>query len=425
MPAKFVIQGGRPLEGRTSIFGSKNSALSIIAAAGLAARGESILENVPDLTDVHDLCEILRHLGSEVEFVDAGTLRVRAAELNGYKAPYEVARRLRGSTYVVGLLLARLGRAEVACPGGCPIGSRPVDFHVKALQAMGAEVVVERGCVVAQTDRLRPGRLYIDRASFGTTLNVMIAAALTPGTTVLENAALEPEVVDLANFINAMGGKVRGAGTSVIRVEGAANLQGAAHEIIPDRLEAGTFLTAAAITGGAVQVENCIPEHVRALSVKLMEAGMQVEEGDDFIRLQGGGPIRSVDIETQPHPGFPTDMQSPFLALMALGDGISVVHETVFENRFAYTGELVRMGANIKVDRNAAIVRGVERLTACPVEAGDIRGGVALVLAALAAEGVSQLTGVQFIDRGHSRLEERLAGMGADIRRVELEPAVI
>lgn len=418
--AKFVINGGRRLEGAVPVNGSKNSALPIITAAALASRGESILDNVPNYTDIHDLCQILHDLGAEVEFVGENTLRINGEGLSHHVAPYNLARRLRGSTYVVGLLLARLGRAEVACPGGCAIGSRPIDFHLKGFQALGAEVSVERGCIVGKGSALRGSYFYVDRASFGTTVNMIITASLTPGTTTLENAAMEPEIVDLANFLNAMGARVRGAGTNLIRIEGVERMQGARHEIIPDRLEAGTYLIAGAATGGDVTVQNCIPEHLRTVLVKLQESGVHIECGTDEIRVMAGGRrLRSVDIETQPHPGFPTDLQSPFVAMMCLADGVSVVNETVFENRFGYANELIRMGASIKIDHNTAIVRGVERLTGAPVEAGDIRGGVALVIAGLSAEGTTEVSNVKYVDRGYHRLEGKLSSLGADIARYE------
>lgn len=419
--AKFVIRGGRALSGRVTASGSKNSALPIIAAAALAAQGESILENVPNYTDIHDMCEILRALGAHVEFVEEGTLRIRAHDLTGHIAPYHLARKLRGSTYVMGLLLARLGKGEVACPGGCDIGARPVDFHLKGFKALGAEVQVERGSMVASGVQLRGGRFYVDRASFGTTINMMITASLAPGTTVLENAACEPEIVDLANFLNSMGARVRGAGTNTIRIEGVDRLAGARHEIIPDRLETGTYLIAAALTGGDVVVENCVPEHLRTVTVKLQEAGQEITEGDDVLRCRGRQPILAADVETQVYPGYPTDLQSPWVALMTRCQGVSVITETIFENRFGFTNELIRMGAQIKVEHNAAIVRGVERLTGAPVEARELRGGVALVLAGLAAEGTTEISGVKFVDRGYHRLEEKLGALGADIQRIHVD----
>lgn len=422
LAAKFIIQGGRKLSGKVSASGAKNSALPIIAAAALAAEGESILENVPTYTDIHDLNDILRALGADVEWVDENTLRISAAGLSNHVAPYHLARKLRGSTYVMGVLLARLRRGEVACPGGCDIGARPVDFHLKGFKALGAEVTVEHGSMVARDVELQGNRFYVDRASFGTTINMMLTAVLTPGTTLLENAACEPEIVDLASYLNSMGARVRGAGTNQIRIDGVSRLHGARHEIIPDRLETGTFLVAGAITGGDVMVEGCIPEHLRTVTAKLKEAGAEVEEGPDFLRCLMPGRIQPADVETQVYPGFPTDLQSPWVALMTLCDGVAVVNETIFENRFGFTNELIRLGANIKVDHNTAVIRGVERLTGAPVEARDIRGGVALVLAGLAAEGQTEVSGIRYVDRGYYRLEDKLASLGAEVQRLDQEP---
>lgn len=419
LAAKFVVRGGSPLSGRVAIGGAKNSALPIVAAAALAGTGESILDNVPNNSDIQHLCQILRDLGCEVKWVEETSVLIRAGNLSNHVAPYNIARKLRGSTYVMGLLLARLRKGEVACPGGCEIGARPVDFHLKGFKALGADVLVEHGAMISQQVDLHGGRFYVDRASVGTTVNMMITASLAPGTTMLENAACEPEIVDLANFINAMGGRIRGAGTNMIRIEGVNGLHGVRHEVIPDRIEAGTYMLMAASAGGDVVVENMIPEHLSTVIAKLREAGQEVEEQEDAVRVRARRPIRAVDVETQVHPGFPTDLQSPWVSLMGLSDGISVVQETIFENRFGFTNELIRMGANIKVDRNAGIVRGVERYTGAPVEAKDIRGGAALITASLAAEGETEIFGIQYIDRGYTRMEEKLADMGAKIRRVE------
>lgn len=426
MAAKFLVRGGSPLSGSVAIGGAKNSALPIVTAAALAAEGESILDNVPNNSDIQHLCQILRDLGCQVDWVEETALRIRAADLTNHVAPYNIARKLRGSTYVMGLLLARLRKGEVACPGGCEIGARPVDFHLKGFKALGADVVVEHGAMVADKVELHGGRFYVDRASVGTTVNMIITASLTPGITQLENAACEPEIVDLANMINAMGGRVRGAGTNMVRIEGVEKLHGVRHEVIPDRIEAGTYMIMAACAGGDVLVDNMIPEHLSTVIAKLREAGQEIEELEDAVRVIARRPIRSVDVETQIHPGFPTDLQSPWVALMGLSDGIAVVQETIFENRFGFTNELIRMGANIKVDRNTGIIRGVERYTGAPVEAKDIRGGAALVAASLAADGETEISGVQYLDRGYTRLAEKLAALGADIRRVdapvEMEP---
>lgn len=416
--ARLVIEGRSPLSGEVSVEGSKNSALPIIAAAALAAEGTSVLENVPRYTDILDLCQILRELGAHVEWTGETDLQITATHLSDYHAPYELAKKLRGSTYVVGLLLARLKRADVAFPGGCQIGSRPVNFHIQGFQALGATMWLEHGSIHGKVeDCLVGNRLYIERASFGTTINLMIAASLAKGTTTLENAAMEPEIVDLANFLNAMGAKVRGAGTSLIRIEGVQVLHGAHHEIIPDRLEAGTYLIAAGVAGGTVGVINVIPEHLRTVLLKLEQAGATIEEDMDRIRIHVSRRLQAVDIETLPHPGFPTDLHPQMVSLLSLANGIAVVQETVFENRFGYAHELVRLGADINLERETAIVRGVEQLTGAPVQAQDIRGGAALVLAGLGALGTTIVDGVEYIDRGYHALEYKLRSMGARIFR--------
>lgn len=416
--ARLVIEGQHSLAGEVAIEGSKNSALPIITAAALAAEGVTVLENVPRYTDILDLCEILRQLGATVKWDSATRLRIDAKGIQHYEAPYELARKLRGSTYVVGLLLARLGKANVAFPGGCQIGSRPVNFHVRGFEALGARMGLEHGSIIGEVDgRLTGTRIYIERASFGTTINLMIAGSLARGTTILENAAMEPEIVDMANFLNAMGARVRGAGTNLIRIAGVSSLKGAHHEIIPDRLEAGTYLIAAAITGGVVTVTNVIPEHLRTVLLKLEQVGAQVEEDMDWIRLSMEKRALAVDIETLPYPGFPTDLHPQMVSLLSVADGVAVVQETVFENRFGYTHDLVRLGANIKVEHETAIVRGVDALTAAPVEAQDIRGGAALVLAALGALGTTVVDRVEYIDRGYHAIEKKLAQLGAKIHR--------
>jgi len=413
---RYVVAGGHRLRGEVAIGGAKNSALAIVAAAALADRGESVLENVPKYSDIVNLCAILRELGATAEWLGPSTLRVDGRSLDGAHAPYALARKLRGSTYVVGLLLARLGEAEVALPGGCDIGSRPIDFHLKGFQALGAQAWVEHGAVHASARRLSGAKVYIDRSSFGTTVNLMIAASRARGTTLLENAAQEPEIVDLANFLTAMGVRIRGAGTKFIRIEGADALTGTRHEVIPDRLEAGTYLCAAAITGGRVTVRECIPEHLRTVLIKLEEAGCHLAEGPDWVTLAANERPVAVDVQTAPHPGFATDLQSPFVSLMSVAEGVSVVQETIFDNRFGFTNELLRLGARIKVDRDVAVIQGVERLTGAPLEAHDIRGGVALVLAGLAAEGTTEVGGADKIGRGFQHLDHKLAALGADIR---------
>lgn len=416
--AKLWIEGGLPLEGSVPINGSKNSGLAIITAAALASRGPVVLDNVAKGSDVIDLCQILEALGSHVKWLPDESLHIESSDLGGHIAPYELARKLRGSTYIVGALLARLGRADVAFPGGCQIGSRPVDFHIRGFQSLGAQVTLEHGSIRAQAPKgLLGTRIYVERASVGTTVNMMIAGSLAEGTTILENAAMEPEIVDLANFLNAMGGHVRGAGTNLVRVDGVQELHGVRHEVIPDRIEAGTYLIAGAITRGQVEVTRVIPEHLRTVLAKLEQSGAHIEEGSDSITVTADKRPLSVDLETLPHPGFPTDLHPPMVALMAVADGISVVQETVFDNRFAYTHELARMGASIKVDRDTAIVRGVDKLTGAPVEAQDLRGGIALVVAGLGADNETEVRGLQHIDRGYAGLLEKLTHLGANVRR--------
>ncbi len=416
--AQLVIEGGHALVGDVAVEGSKNSALPIIVAAALAAEGQTVLENVPRYTDILDLCQILRELGCSVQWLWDNRLAIDATQLSTHRARYDLAKKLRGSTYLVGLLLARLGQADVAFPGGCQIGSRPVNFHIQGFQALGADMRLEHGSIQGTVSgRLKGSRVYVERASFGTTLNLMIAGSLAEGTTILENAAMEPEIVDVANFLNAMGARVRGAGTNLVRLEGVKSLKGVHHEIIPDRLEAGTYLLAGAITGGVVTVSNVIPEHLRTVLLKLDQCGAHIEEDMDWIRIMGVPRVQAVDIETLPYPGFPTDLQPQMVSLLSLADGVAVVQETVFENRFGFTHDLARLGADVKVDRETAIIRGVERLTGAPVQAQDIRGGAALVLAALKAEGVSVVDSVEYIDRGYHSIEEKLGALGAKISR--------
>jgi len=413
---KLWIEGKEPLSGTVAASGSKNSGLAIITAAILASDDRVVLENVNAGSDLQDLCEIISALGADVRWLDDTTLEIFAKTLTNCSAPYDLASKLRGSTYIVGALLARTGEADVAFPGGCQIGSRPVDFHIRGFQALGANVVLEHGSIRAHAKRLIGTRIYIERASVGTTVNLMIAGCLAQGTTILENAALEPEIVDLANFLNAMGGRVRGAGTNFVRIEGVPSLHGVRHEIIPDRIEACTYLIGGAITRGEVQVTRVIPEHFRTVLLKLEQTGAEITETDDSVTLKAPRRSTSVDIETMPHPGFPTDLHPPMVALMSVADGVSVVQETVFDNRFAYTHDLARMGASIKVDRDTAIVRGVDTLMGAPVDAQDLRGGMALVLAGLAAEGTTELSGLEHVERGYVGLGDKLRALGARVR---------
>lgn len=412
--SRLIIEGGKPLKGSVEISGAKNSALAIIVAAALATEGESVLENIPHGSDVGTVCEILRDLGAEVWFDDDNKLHIRGQNLYKHQASYDLVRKMRASFYSAGLLLARLGKAEVPLPGGCAIGSRPVDFHIKGFTQMGAEVAIEHGYMKAKAKNLKGAQIYVNRASVGTTINLMIAASLAEGTTILENAAKEPEVVDVAIFLNGMGARVRGAGTEVIRIEGVDKLRGIEYSIIPDRIEAGTFLFAAAITGGDVLLESVVAEHLRVPIVKLEEAGVTITRGDNNLRVQAPNRLKPVDVETMPYPGFPTDLQQPLVAAMCLADGTSVVRETIFD-RFRYVDELRRMGADIKTDQGTAIIRGVPSLTSAPVEITDLRAGAALAIAGLAAEGRTELNGVEILERGYEFFADKLRQLGAKV----------
>ncbi|HHY94377.1 MAG TPA: UDP-N-acetylglucosamine 1-carboxyvinyltransferase [Firmicutes bacterium] len=418
MDEVLTIHGGKPLFGKVPIEGAKNSALPIMAAS-LLAGGEVELLGVPPLEDVRTMAEVLRSLGCGVENVD-GQVKVFPRALERFEAPYEHVRKMRASLLVMGSSLARVGRARMALPGGCAIGVRPIDLHLKGLCVLGAKVTARGGLIeIKAPDGLIGGRVYLDWPSVGATENIMMAACLARGYTYIENAAEEPEIVDLANFLNAMGARVQGAGTNVIRIEGVARLQGTRHTIIPDRIEAGTYLIAGAITGGEISVTNVIPEHLKAVVAKLREAGAEVEEGSHEIGLRMRGRPRATDIRTMPYPGFPTDMQSQMMALVCLADGCSVVTETVFENRFMHVEELKRMGANIKIEGRSAVVRGVKKLSGAPVKATDLRAGAGLVLAALAADGRSEVCGLAHLDRGYAHLVPKLKALGAAVERTQ------
>lgn len=416
---QIVIEGGRPLQGSVRVSGGKNSSLATITAACLA-KDVSVLENIPHCRDVFVLKEILETLGAQIE-LRAGRMTIDARPLYATSAPYDLCRQMRASFYTAGMLLGRMGRAEVPLPGGCVIGTRPVDFHLRGFSALGAEVVTEHGLVKAVATRLTGASFFVPRSSVGTTINLMLAASLADGTTVLENAAREPEIVDTAVFLSLMGARIKGAGTNVMTIEGVGELHGASYAIIPDRLEAGTYLLAAAATGGDVLVEQMIPEHVSAMLTKLEESGAEVERRADGVRVRADRPLHGVDVDTAPYPGFATDLHPPFVSVMAVAGGRSRVRETVFESRFGYIDELRRMNADIKVEGDAAIVTGVAHLTGAPVEALDLRAGAAVIIAALAADGISEITGVENVDRGYEALELKLARLGADVKRVRID----
>lgn len=415
---KIIVNGGRALHGTVRVSGGKNSSLAIIAAACLAP-GVSVLENVPHCRDVITLQAILNALGIRAE-LDRGRMTIDARVLTSHVAPYDLCRQMRASFYTAGFLLGRMGRAAVPLPGGCILGSRPVDFHLRGFAALGALVETEHGHMKASAERLTGTTFFVPRSSVGTTVNLMLAASLADGVTVLENAAREPEIVDTAVFLNLMGARIKGAGTNSITIEGVRDLHGASYAIIPDRLEAGTYLVAAAATGGDVQVEQMIPEHLSALLAKLEEAGAVVERGTDGVRVRAGGVYHGVQVDTAPYPGFATDLHPPFAALMSRADGQSRIRETIFESRFGYVDELRRMGADVHVEGDSAVINGAPYLTGAPVEAADIRAGAAVLIAALSARGTSEIAAIENIDRGYEQLDQKLSALGADVRRVEV-----
>ena len=418
---KLVIHGGKPLEGTVRVSGAKNAVLPIIVASMLGTT-QSVLTEIPKLDDVHTVCEVITSLGVQIEQPQAGTLVIDASHLTSTSAPYDLVRRMRASFLVMGPLLARKGHAKISLPGGCSIGARPIDLHLKAFEAMGAVINLENGDIEASVENgLKGAQIYLDFPSVGATENVLMAASLAEGRTVLENAAEEPEIVDLATYLNSMGANIRGAGTNVIRIEGVKELHGANHSVIPDRIEAGTFMVGAAMTGGNVYVENALSEHLKPLVAKLKEVGATVEEDIDGIRVIGHKPLRPADIKTLPYPGFPTDMQAQFMALTTICQGTSVITETVFENRFMHVDEFKRMGAKIRIEGRSAIVEGVPRLKGADVNATDLRAGAALVLAGLVAEGETKVGYLYHIDRGYDNLVKKLQRLGADIVRVNID----
>ncbi|WP_370857133.1 UDP-N-acetylglucosamine 1-carboxyvinyltransferase [Megasphaera sp.] len=418
---KLVIHGGKPLQGTVRVSGAKNAVLPIIVASMLGTT-QSTLTEIPKLADVHTVCDVIASLGVHIEHPERDTLVIDAHELTSTTAPYDLVRRMRASFLVMGPLLARKGRAQISLPGGCSIGARPIDLHLKAFEAMGAVINLENGDIEATAPNgLKGAQIYLNFPSVGATENILMAASMADGKTVLENAAEEPEIVDLATYLNSMGANIRGAGTNVIRIEGVKELHGANHAVIPDRIEAGTFMVGAAMTQGNVFVENTISEHLKPLISKLKEVGAEVQEEIDGIRVIGHEPLRPADIKTLPYPGFPTDMQAQFMALTTICQGTSVVTETVFENRFMHVDEFKRMGAKIRIEGRSAIVEGVPRLKGASVNATDLRAGAALVLAGLVAEGKTEVGYLYHIDRGYDNLVLKLQRLGADIVRVNIE----
>lgn len=415
---KIIVEKSPALKGSVKISGAKNSTLPIIAASLLSSE-VCTLEDIPALDDVDVISEVLASLGIDINRVSKNSLEINSSRIANIEAPYELMRKMRASFLVMGPLLARMGRARVSLPGGCAIGTRPIDLHLKGFKALGAKIDVGHGYVEASADRLIGDKIYLDFPSVGATENIMMAATLAEGETIIENAAMEPEIVDLANYLNKMGADIKGAGTNNIKIKGVKELGKVRHSVIPDRIEAGTYMVAAAITGGDVLIENVIPSHVKPIIAKLMEAGVKVEEGEDNVRVIANNGIKAVDVKTLPYPGFPTDMQSQFMALMSIAEGTSVMIETVFENRYMHVDELKRMGADIKIDGRSAIIQGTNRMMGAPVKATDLRAGAALILAGLVSEGATEISDIYHIDRGYTDIEQKLANLGAKIYRKE------
>lgn len=417
---QYVVEGGNPLVGEVEIGGAKNAALAILAASVMT--DETVLiENLPDVRDTNILLQAMQSIGVIVERVDRHTVKVNASHIHELVIEDDFIKKIRASYYLLGALLGKYNKAEVALPGGCNIGSRPIDQHIKGFKALGADVRIEHGLIITEAPNLKGSHVYMDVVSVGATINVMMAAAMADGMTIIENAAKEPHVVDLANFLNSMGANIKGAGTDVIRIRGVQKLHKTEYAIIPDQIEAGTFMFAAAATQGDVTVKNVIPKHLESISAKLMEIGCEVEESDDAVRVVASRPLNHTHVKTLPYPGFPTDMQPQITVALGLSQGTSIVTESIFENRFKYVDELTRMGASIKVEGNSAIIDGVTRYTGASITAPDLRAGAALVIAALAAEGVSTVDDILYIERGYENFPEKLRGIGAQIEKVDNE----
>ncbi|MFA5523160.1 MAG: UDP-N-acetylglucosamine 1-carboxyvinyltransferase [Tissierellales bacterium] len=413
---KIIVEKSPALKGSIKISGAKNSTLPIIAASLLSSE-VCTLEDIPALDDVDVISEVLASLGVDINRPNKNILEINSSKIINVEAPYELMRKMRASFLVMGPLLARMGKARVSLPGGCAIGTRPIDLHLKGFKALGANIEVGHGYVEAKADRLIGDKIYLDFPSVGATENIMMAATMAKGETIIENAAMEPEIVDLANLLNKMGADIKGAGTNNIRIKGVTELGKVRHSVIPDRIEAGTYMVAAAITGGDVLIENVIPSHVKPVIAKLIEAGVKIEEGEDSLRVIAKNGIKAVDIKTLPYPGFPTDMQSQFMALMSIAEGTSIMIETVFENRYMHVDELKRMGADIKIDGRSAIIQGTNKMMGAPVKATDLRAGAALILAGLVSEGATEISDIYHVDRGYTDIEEKLVKLGAKIYR--------
>ena len=417
---QYIIKGGHPLVGEVEIGGAKNAALAILAAAIMT--DETVLvDNLPDVNDINVLLDAISGIGANVHRVDRHTVKINGKGINDVNIEYDYIKKIRASYYLLGALLGKYKRAEVALPGGCNIGSRPIDQHIKGFRALGADVDIEYGKIMAEADRLVGKHIYFDVVSVGATINVMMAATMADGLTIMENVAKEPHVVDVANFLNSMGANIRGAGTDVIKIRGVQRLHSTEYSVIPDQIEAGTFMFAAAATKGDVTVLNVIPKHLEATIAKLVEIGCEVEEFDDAVRVVSKGDLTSTHVKTLPYPGFPTDMQPQMTVTLALSKGTSIVTESIFENRFKYVDELSRMGAEIKVEGNSAVISGVERFKGAAVSAPDLRAGAALVIAALAADGITTMDGIEYIQRGYENLEGKIRSLGGIMEKVDNE----
>lgn len=420
---QYVIKGGTPLKGEVEIGGAKNAALAILAAA-IMTEDTVTIDNVPDVSDTNVLLQAMQEIGVSVERVGRHTLKINSKQVSGYRVEYEYINKIRASYYLLGALLGRFHNAEVALPGGCPIGSRPIDQHLKGFRALGAKVDISHGMIRANAENLRGSHIYMDVVTVGATINIMMAAALSSGKTIIENAAKEPHVVDLANFLNSMGANIKGAGTDVIRIRGVERLHGTEYSVIPDQIEAGTFMMAAAITKGDVLIKSVIPKHLESISAKLIEIGCKVTEYDDSVRVSSDGNLTYTNIKTLPYPGFPTDMQPQMAVLLCLADGTSVITESIFENRFKYVDELMRMGSNIKVEGNSAIIDGIKEFSSARICAPDLRAGAALVMAGLAASGFTVVDQIYYVERGYEDFPEKLRKIGANIEKVNSDKEI-
>ena len=420
---KFIINGGKPLKGSVRIGGAKNAAVAILPAV-LLADGPCTIENLPEISDVATLLRSLRELGAVIKPISKTAVEIDPRNVKSFIVTKQMAEGMRASSYFLGALLGRMKRARVAPPGGCDFGVRPIDQHIKGFEALGAKVTIENGMVDARATRLSGSSIYLDVVSVGATINIMLAAAKVRGLTVIENAAREPHIVDLANFLNSMGANIMGAGTSVIKIRGVESLHGTEYSIIPDQIEAGTYMVAAAATGGDVLIENVTPKHLESIIAKLVETGAKVTQYDESVRVQMNGRAKKCNVKTMPHPGFPTDMQPQIATLLATADGTSIITEGVWDNRFRYVEQLTLMGADIQVDGKMAVITGVKNLSPAPVKAVDLRAGAAMVIAGLMAKGETVIENIQFIDRGYDSICEKLTALGADIKRVDFGPDV-